>query len=392
MRWILFAFAAALQAETVAGLWDATVHVNETDVPFRIAFDGEGKALRGWFFNGDEKVLSTSGLQEGNRVSLRFAHYGADLRAEIADGELRGAYTRGTQAVYPFRAQRHAERLTVAANAPDIAGLWEIAVETAKGEAAWKLLVTQQGDEVQASILRVDGDTGQLAGLFRDGRFVLSHFSGARPSLLTLQAQPDGSLAVQLAGKGRYTALRPEEARAKGLAGPADPARHTTVKNLEEPLRFRLPDLQGREVSEADFAGKVVLVNITGSWCPNCHDEAPFLAELYQRYKSQGLEVAALSFEEAEQLANPERLRAFIKQYGITYPVLLGGEPSELATKLPQAVHLNSWPTTFFLDRTGRVRHVHAGFAGRATGPLHEAAKEEFIAAVERLLANAESN
>ena len=76
------------------------------------------------------------------------------------------------------------------------------------------------------------------------------------------------------------------------------------------------------------FRGKVLLINITGSWCPNCHDEAPFLASLYDKYHAQGLEVVALSFEEADQLKNVTRLRAFIKEYGIKYTVLLGGELS----------------------------------------------------------------
>ena len=106
------------------------------------------------------------------------------------------------------------------------------------------------------------------------------------------------------------------------------------------------------------------LVSISGSWCPNCHDEAPFLGELTRNTSAQGLEIVSLSFEEAEQLKNPVRLRAFIKSYGIDYTVLVPGEPKELADKLPQGVNLNSFPTTFFLGRDGRVRSVHAGFPG----------------------------
>jgi len=131
----------------------------------------------------------------------------------------------------------------------------------------------------------------------------------------------------------------------------------------------------------------VVLVNITGSWCPNCHDEAPFLAELYRKYRSQGLEIVALSFEEAEQLADPARLRAFIAKYGIEYPVLLGGEPGEFKEKLPQAVNLNSWPTSFFIGRDGLVRGAHAGFAGPASGAVHDQTRKEFAVTIERLLA-----
>jgi peroxiredoxin len=139
--------------------------------------------------------------------------------------------------------------------------------------------------------------------------------------------------------------------------------------------------------TDARFRNKVVIVAIGGSWCPNCHDEAPFLVELYRQYHSRGLEIVAMSFEEAEQLNNPTRLRAFIKRYGIQYPVLLAGQQSDLDAKLPQAVNLNAWPTTFFLGRDGRVRSVHAGFAGAASGEFHRQLKEEVNGLVERLLA-----
>src|SRR5476649_1717395 len=132
-------------------------------------------------------------------------------------------------------------------------------------------------------------------------------------------------------------AVRPAEARAKGLPEPTDPNTHTTVKNASEPFAFSFPELNGHVVSDTDprFRGKVVLINITGSWCPNCHDEAPFLEALYEKYHARGLEVVTLSFEEAEQLANPVRLRSFIQQFGLTYTVLLAGTTEELHTKLP---------------------------------------------------------
>jgi thiol-disulfide isomerase/thioredoxin len=185
------------------------------------------------------------------------------------------------------------------------------------------------------------------------------------------------------------TATRPDVARAKGLPPPTDPDRHTSVKDPYEAFRFSFPDLNGKIVSNTDarFLGKVVLVNITGSWCPNCHDEAPFLAELYRKYRSQGLEIVALSFEEEDQLKNPTRLRAFMKEYGVDYTVLLGGVPDQRDAKLTQPVNLNSWPTTFFLGRDGRVRFVHAGFPGPASGKLYHQAVQEFYAQVDSLLA-----
>jgi thiol-disulfide isomerase/thioredoxin len=162
------------------------------------------------------------------------------------------------------------------------------------------------------------------------------------------------------------------------------------VKDPSEPFAFSFPDLDGRIVSNSDprFRGKIVIVSITGSWCPNCHDEAPLLAELYRIYGSRGLEIVALAFEEKAQLENPVRVRAFAKQFGLDYTFLLAGEPSELAAKLPQAEHLEAFPTSFFLGRDGRVRFVHTGFSGRATGTLYTETRAEVIRQVEQLLSD----
>ena len=122
------------------------------------------------------------------------------------------------------------------------------------------------------------------------------------------------------------------------------------MKDPTEPFHFSFPDLNGKLVSDTDerFRGKVVIVAIGGSWCPNCHDEAPFLMELYRKYHKLGLEIVGLSFEDGELLKDPARLRAFVRKYGIEYPMLLAGETTELNAKIPQAVNLNAWPTTFY--------------------------------------------
>ncbi len=261
-------------------------------------------------------------------------------------------------------------------------------MKSAKGESAWRFIVRQSGPEVTGTILRVDGDTGALSGKFQNGKFVLSHFSGARPALVEVTPNADGTIEVVQNRKSKYLALRSSEARLKGLPEPTDPSRHTSVKDPTEAFRFSAPDLNGKLVTEADprFVGKVVLLSLGGSWCPNCHDEAPFLVELDKEYSTRGLEVVNLSFEEAEQLQDPVRLRAFIKQYGIRHTVLLGGEPEQVRERLPQAVNLNTWPATFFIGRDGRVRSVHAGFASPATGEEHLRLKAEVRAKIEKLL------
>jgi thiol-disulfide isomerase/thioredoxin len=380
------------QSQSITGRWDATIQVNDHQIPFRLELSDDGASVRGWFFNGDEREVSTSGTFENGSLVLNFDSYAAVLRVANRDGALDGEYvTRNRpQHVHAVRAAAHAPS---SVKAPDVAGLWFLEnVPSSKGEKAWNLILKQQGEEIQGSILRVDGDTGTLEGRYEDGKFVLSHFDGARPALVIVTPQSDGTLSVDLASQrngGKITAVRAEEARAKGLPLPTDPDQHTGVKDAAQPFPFSFPDLNGKIVSSTDarFEGKVVLINITGSWCPNCHDEAPFLAEVYNKYHSQGLEIVALSFEEAEQVQNPVRLRAFIKEYGIKYTVLLGGETGSAKEKLTQALNWDAWPTTFFVGRDGLVKSVHAGFPSPGSGELYKREKQEFIGTVERLLA-----
>jgi peroxiredoxin len=380
--------APTLLAQSLAGLWDATVNVRGVEIPFRMEFAGTGQNLKASFFNGDEKVTSTSGKFANGALLASFTYYNSKLEASWKDGVLDGVYNRDDKS-YPFHAKRFVPSPLTEADVPSIAGLWELGVKSSKGESAWRLIVRQSGPEVSAAILRIDGDTGTLTGTFHDGKFRLSHFSGARPSLFEVTPQANGTLEVVQNGTDKMTAVRSAAARANGLPEPTDPSRHTSVLDPTERFHFRFPDLNGHIVSDADarFHDKVVIVAIGGSWCPNCHDEAPFLEELYRKYHSRGLEIVGLSFEEADQLKNPTRLHAFIARYGIEYPMLLAGETGELQAKLPQAVNLNAWPTTFFLGRDGLVRSVHAGFAGAATGDFHRQMKEEVQSLVERLLA-----
>ncbi|HEY6390449.1 MAG TPA: TlpA disulfide reductase family protein [Bryobacteraceae bacterium] len=382
---------SAAAGESLAGRWDATVNVNGVEIPFRFELSVDGANATGIFFNGDEPMPSSSGRISNGSLLLNWDHFAAKLEATVRDGLLDGQYIRQgstERSIYPFHAKPFSPAQPGHDTAPSIGGVWQIPTKSPKGELAWRLIVEQSGARVSASILRVDGDTGALTGMYRDGKFVLSHFSGLRPALFEITLQKDGSLDILQNGKNKLTAIRWDRARAQGLPEPTDPTKHTTVKDPGESFRYSFPDLDGHLVTNNDarFRGKVVLVNITGSWCPNCHDETPFLVELYRKYRSQGLEIVALSFEEADQLKNPTRLRAFIKKYGIEYTVLLGGEPSEAKDKLTQAVNWNAWPTTFVLGRDGLVRSVHAGFPSSATGDLHRQAKAEFAGEVEKLL------
>lgn len=398
---VLAAGSSAGAAERgVSGLWDAAVDVGSMHVPFRFQIATRDGRVSGWFFNGKQRIVSSSGRFDNDHLVLEFATYARRIDATLGpDGTLAGSYaptTPGSTALpYPFHAERAPAHPPAAdLHPPAIAGLWLLPTQSSNpGEKTWRFLVRQSGASVSAVVLRVDGDSGALTGTWHHGKVILSHFDGARPSVLEVTAGSNGTLHVLLRnreGKDReLTAYRSDSAAARHLPQAADPTLYTRVKDPSEPFRFSFPDLSGHLVSNTDsrFRGKVLIVDIGGSWCPNCHDEAPLLEELYKKYHARGLEVVNLSFEEPEQLANPTRLRAFIEHYGIQYTVLLAGTPDQLQEKIPQAVNLDAFPTTFFIGRDGLVRAVHAGFASPVTGPFYKRLRADFQRRIEHLLA-----
>jgi thiol-disulfide isomerase/thioredoxin len=400
---------AGSQKGALDGRWAATLQQGAQVIPFRLDIATNGKSVVGTLYNGDEDVETTTSARiDHGTVQLNFEHYLTTITATATDGELDGQVTvhhrspinitpgaaegKTEDSVSAFHAKRYvAPTAAETANAPSIDGVWEIPHESPKGEKAWRLIVKQKGSEISASLLRVDGDTGALTGGWRNGKFVASHFDGSRPGLIEITPQADGSLLVDLKAQPRYdvfTAYRPEVARAKSLPEPANYLTHTSVRDPKEVFTYSFPDVNGKLVSNEDprFKGKVVLAIVTGTWCPNCHDEARYLVQLYEKYHSQGLEIVALDFEEADQKASLTRVNAFIKQYKVPYTYLIAGTPDEMWDKVPQAVNLNTWPATLFIGRDGRVKGTYSGFAGSASGVYNSQLKEEFTGKIERLL------
>jgi peroxiredoxin len=396
----LVALSVAAQGskqKAIVGPWtgDATVHGQQ--VPVRLEITGSGNDLHAALLNGPESSPASSVNLTGNHLVITFNYFAKTIDATVTDGHLTGTF--GTvKTHYPISLSSHgADSGNAGAGAKDISGDWEVEVKSSKGESAWQLRVepSNNSTNVKAVIQRIDGDTGTLYGKWTGNEYLFGHFTAAGPALYSVKPQTDGTLLVSnmlradVNEQQNLVARRPAQARAASLPGMTDPTQQTTVKDPSARFAFSFPDLSGKVVSNTDpqFDGKVVIVAIGGSWCPNCHDEAPMLESLYKQFHSQGLEVVNLSFEEADQLKDPTRLRAFIEKYGLTYTVLVAGETEQLNEKIPQGVNLNCWPTSFFLGRDGRVREVHAGFAGPANPPAHEALMKETTELVQKLIA-----
>lgn len=404
------AFAADQSAgpASVDGRWDAVLSKNGVDIPFRLDIKGQGATLKGVFYDGFKPYDGTTSatFQDGKLV-LNIEHYLTTISATLAGGELTGTLAtqgRGPAGDYSFEATRHVDASAGQGRAPAIAGSWIIPLDapSSKGEKAFRFVVQQRGSEVAAAILRVDGDTGSYSGAYQDGKWVLSHFDGGRPGVIIVTPKPDGSLEIQqhvethgaanITDGGRaaiLTAYRAGGTAAKGLPTPDDFLTHTTARDPNGVFKFAFPDMEGKLVTNDDprFKGKVVLAVVSGTWCPNCHDEAQYLVQLDKKYRGKGLAIVDFDFEEPDQQSSLERERAFNKQYGVQYTSLLAGQPSEMHEKVPQLNHLDTWPATIFIGRDGKVRAIHAGFASPATGKFNTELKQEFTSRIEQLLA-----
>ncbi len=403
---------ALSQAQNLDGRWAATLTQGSIVIPFRLDIATKNGRVVGTLHNGEDVETTTSASVGNGAVSLAFEHYLTTISANVKDGELDGKVTvtsrspinitpgayqaTASDRVSAFHAKRYVAAAPInAANVPNIDGQWEIPHESPKGEKAWRLIVKQKGAEIETTVLRVDGDTGALTGSWQDGSFVASHFDGSRPGLVHLTPQADGSLLVKLKAEPRdetFAAWRPAVARAKGLPEPANYLTHTSVRNPDEVFTWRFRDVNGKVLSNEDpkFKGKVVLAIVTGTWCPNCHDEAQYLAKLYEEYHKKGVEIVALDFEEADQLDSRTRVNAFIKQYKIPYTYVLAGTPDEMWDKVPQVVNLNTWPATLFIGKDGRVKATYSGFASAAAGVYNDDLKKTFTSTINRLLASSD--
>jgi peroxiredoxin len=109
---------------------------------------------------------------------------------------------------------------------------------------------------------------------------------------------------------------------------------------------FELKSLDGRSVHLTDFRGKAVLLNFWATWCQPCKIEMPWFVEMQKQYGSDGLQVVGVAMDDASE----EDIAKFAKQMGVNYPILLGKEAVGDAYGGVQFL-----PTTFFIDRNGKV-------------------------------------
>lgn len=170
-----------------------------------------------------------------------------------------------------------------------------------------------------------------------------------------------------------------------------DPATLTFITDSSN-VNFTFNDLNGKPVSLSDpkFKGKVVIIQVMGSWCPNCMDETEWMTAVYNEYHAQGLEVIALAYERSADTAkaNPN-IRRVRDHFNAPYTFLNTGKSGKDAASasLPFLNGIMSFPTTIYIDKAGKVRMVYTGFNGPATGMAYEKDTAEALRLIQQLLA-----
>ncbi len=383
--------------ELEPGTYRAVLELPGGELPFRLDVAKEEQGVVLYLVNGEERVRVDEVTAADGRVTAKMPGYENTLTAEVRGGKLTGEVSLlragGERQVLPFRAEagkawRFFEQAST--DNADIAGRWSVTFTSDQGkESPGVAEFAQSFERVTGTILTPTGDHRFLAGEVRGDELYLSRFDGASAYLYKAKVDAEGHLVGEYwSGKTGHQTFRAERNPDAVLdtSGVA-----TSLKDPAIRLEFTFPDLDGQRVSLSDpkFQGKVVIVTLAGSWCPNCHDEAALLAQLYRELRGEGLEIVSLHFEHFGDFAQAAAAtRRFRDKFGIDYTTLIAGtsDRDEAAKALPQLTGVFAFPTTIWVDRTGTVRKIHAGFSGPATGEHYSRLVAEFTDFTRQLL------
>jgi len=250
----------------------------------------------------------------------------------------------------------------------------------------------QNGNALTGTFLTTTGDYRFLQGTVSGDELYLSCFDGGHAFLFTGKISNDktitngkfysGASSVQL-----WNAVKDENAKLP------DAYSLTVLKPGYQKIDFTFPDLDKKPVSLSDnrFKNKVVILQIMGSWCPNCMDETSYLVDFYKKYHAKGVDILGLAYERKADFAiakkNVEQLKT---RFNIPYDLLITGytnNKNEAAKSLPALSNFVAFPTTIIIDKKGDVRKIHTGFSGPGTGDYYTEFTHEFETLIDQLLA-----
>ncbi|MFN3190825.1 MAG: TlpA disulfide reductase family protein [Aureliella sp.] len=389
----------ALGQDAGLGTHEVLLETPGGDLAFTIALSTEGGDVRAEVVNGPERIPVTV-RKDKSSFALDFPHFASEIVFEMDVGKLMrrtqrdelisGMWTKrrgpDQDAKVPCQLRKVVTRRW---ESPEpFLGRWSVSFADSD-DLAVGVFERFRGKEVLGTFLTTTGDYRYLHGGVLNGRLRLTCFDGAHAFLFHSGIAADGVLSGEFYSGNWYrdtwTATRDENARLP------DAFQQTSLAGSENLAGLEFPDAEGRphELSELAKQGTVTLVEVFGTWCPNCHDEAAYLKELRGKYGGKGLQVVGLAFELSGDFEKDAlQVQRYRDRFGIDYPILIAGTSDKaLASKqFPIVDRIRSYPTTLFVDRNGKIRAVYTGFSGPATGKAHVRLRGAFEALIDKLM------
>jgi thiol-disulfide isomerase/thioredoxin len=384
------------------GTWRVVLKTKGGDLPFGISVEPNKTSPNTYTvfaLNGTERLLMDAATFTGDSLRIPLDIFETELigkpDGEIMHGFWRTKRTNGSYIQMPFEARfGQTFRFPESQTKPvaDLSGTWATIFRRpdSPDSSVAVGVFKQAGSRITGTFLTPTGDYRYLDGSVVGDSLLLSCFDGGHAFLFKAKYNP-ATRALTGAQWSGYAGFRTFVARFDPKATLPDPATMTFIKPGQT-FGFSFPEPNGKLVSLADarFKGKVTVVQLLGTWCPNCMDETNFLAPWLKRNRARGVEVVGLAFERTAVMAESgPKIDRMKQRFGVDYPVVLAGtnNNAEAAKQLPALNRVAAFPTTVFVDKKGQVRHIHTGFSGPGTGHYYDDYVAEFNRLIDKLLA-----
>ncbi|MEI9920764.1 MAG: TlpA disulfide reductase family protein [Bacteroidota bacterium] len=381
--------------ELMPGTWRGILHLQDQELPFTFRVTNDSGKYKAYLQNAGEEILLDEISITGDTVEMHLHIFDASLKAKIEGHQLKGTFVKyyAQQANIPFTASHGDDFRFVkngtAATSPDFTGKYQVTFKSEKESYPSVGIIKQDGNHLTGSFLTTTGDYRYLEGNIVDGKLQLSTFDGNHAFLFIASMRGDSLKGDYYSGKSThetFTGFKNENAKMP------DAEALTFLKPGYDKLDFSFPDLNGNKVSLADdrFKNKVVILQISGTWCPNCMDETKFLAPWYVTNKDRGVEILGLSYERKDDFNYAKkRIEKMKEKLNVPYDFVVAGvnDKDKASETLPALNKILAFPTTIFVGKDGKVKHIHTGFEGPGTGVYYERFQERFNQIVNELLA-----
>lgn len=349
--------------------------------------------------NADEKITVDEVALVGDSVNFKMPVFDTEFKTVLRNDTLHGYWYnhyRKEKNKIEFEAVFNNKNRFVTSASPkvDFSGHYEVTFNQGlSSEYKAVGIFKQTGSKVTGTFLTETGDYRFLEGSVQNSEMSLSCFDGSHAFLFFINTPNKTEKADNLEGKVFYSITGTESfiAKRNDQFKLKDPEAITILKNPNEKIYFTFTNTESKKISLSDdkFKNKVVIIQIMGSWCPNCMDESAYLAKVYDKYNSKGLEIIALAYEKTDDFEKAKsNVLRFKKRLKINYEVLITGltGSKKAAESLPFFNSISAFPTTIILDRNHNVKSIYTGFSGPATGSEYVRYTEKTEHLIEQLL------